>query len=71
HALVGDAGSETRTLIDLRSGATVDSEISGAWFDSSTDTLVTVGSELHGFDADGTKRWSTPLPEDAAVTAVG
>lgn len=71
HALVGDAGSETRTLIDLRSGATVDSEIADAWFDSSTDTLVTVGSRLHGFYSDGTERWSTPLPAHAEVSAVG
>ncbi|GAA1932438.1 hypothetical protein GCM10009689_09880 [Brevibacterium antiquum] len=71
HALLGDADSDMRTLIDMRSGATVDSEISGAWFDSSSDTLVTVGSELHGFDADGTKRWSTPLPAHAEVSAVG
>lgn len=71
HALMGDAGSEERSLIDLRSGATVDSDIAGAWFDSSSDTLVTAGSELHGFDVDGTKRWSTPAPENSEVAAVG
>lgn len=71
HALLGDAGSEMRTLIDLRSGATVDSEITGAWIDSSSDTLVTAGSNLRGFDPDGTQRWSTPLPENTEVAAVG
>ncbi|MDN6330807.1 MAG: hypothetical protein L0J84_15905, partial [Brachybacterium sp.] len=71
HALVGDAGSHTRTLIDLHTGATVDSEIAEAWFDSSSDTLVTVGSRLYGFDVDGTQRWSTPLPENAEAAAVG
>ena len=71
HALLGDAGSEERTLIDLDSGASVDSNISGAWFDSSSETLVTAGSDLLGFDSDGTKRWNTPLPENAEVAAVG
>ena len=71
HALLGDAGSHARTLIDLRSGATVDSEIAEAWFDSSSSTLVTVGSHLRGFDAAGTKRWSTPAPDNAEVAAVG
>ncbi|WP_350269521.1 hypothetical protein AAFP32_13230 [Brevibacterium sp. CBA3109] len=71
HALLGEAGSQARTLIDLRSGATVDAEIAEAWFDSSSDTLVSVGSHLRGLDADGTQRWSTPLPENAEVAAVG
>ncbi|GAA1865085.1 hypothetical protein [Brevibacterium marinum] len=71
HALVGEADSEARTLIDLRSGTTVDSKIAGAWFDSSSNTLVTAGPDLRGYDADGTKRWSTPLPENAEVAAVG
>ena len=60
-----------RTLIDMDSGASVDSNIAGAWFDSSSETLVTVGSDLLGFDSDGTKRWNTPLPENAEVAAVG
>ncbi|TSI19420.1 PQQ-binding-like beta-propeller repeat protein [Brevibacterium aurantiacum] len=71
HALLGDAGSEERTLIDLNSGASVDSDISGAWFDSSTDTLVTAGADLQGFDSDGSERWESPLPENAEVAAVG
>lgn len=71
HALLGEAGSHTRTLIDLHTGATVESEIAEARFDSSSDTVVTVGSRLDGFDVDGTKRWSTPLPENADVAAVG
>ena len=60
-----------RTLIDMDSGASVDSNISGAWLDSSSETLVTAGSDLLGFDSDGTKRWNTPLPENAEVAAVG
>lgn len=71
HALLGDAGSHERTLLDLGTGATVDSEITDAWFDSSSDTLVTVGSRLRGFDPAGTPQWSTPLPEGAEVAAVG
>lgn len=71
HALLGEAGSQARTLIDLHSGATVDAEVAEAWFDSSSDTLVSVGSHLRGLDADGTQRWATPLPENAEVAAVG
>ena len=71
HALVGEAGDQTRTLIDLRSGITVDAEIADAWFDAWGHTLVTAGSELRGFDVGGAKRWSSPLPENAEVATVG
>lgn len=71
HAIVGEAGSQERTLLDLRSGATLDSDISEAGFDSSSNTLVTSGSRLRGFNDEGTKRWSKPLPEDSEVASVG
>lgn len=71
HALLGDAGSEERTLVDLDSGASVDSDISGAWFDSASNTLVTAGSDLQGFNSDGTERWKSPLPENIEVAGVG
>lgn len=71
HALLGDAGGEERTLVDLDSGASVDSDISGAWFDSASNTLVTAGTELQGFETDGTERWKSPLPENAEVAGVG
>lgn len=71
HALLGDAGSEERTLVDLDSGTSVDSDISGAWFDSASNTLVTAGSDLQGFKSDGTELWTSPLPENAEVAAVG
>ncbi|WP_240372629.1 PQQ-like beta-propeller repeat protein [Brevibacterium zhoupengii] len=71
HALLGDAGSAERTLVDLDSGASVDSDISGAWFDSASDTVVTAGPDLQGFNSDGTERWRSPLPESAEVAAMG
>lgn len=71
HAILGDAGSDARILLDLRSGEIVASGIAEAGFDSSSDTLVTIGPRLRGFNDDGTKRWSTPLPEEADLAAVG
>lgn len=71
HAIVGEADSEARILLDLDSGATVASDIEDAGFDSSSNTLVTIGSDLRGLDDDGTKRWSTPLSDEAEVAAVG
>src|SRR5699024_3406032 len=65
------SGGQPRTLIDLRSGATVVAGIDSAGFDSRTRTLVTSDSKLHGFDLDGTKRWDAPLDGDAALSAVG
>lgn len=70
HALIGSGGQE-RTLIDLRSGDTVATDIDDAGFDSHDRTLVTSDSQLHGFDLDGTKRWDAPLDTDAELSAVG
>ncbi|HJE76702.1 MAG TPA: PQQ-binding-like beta-propeller repeat protein, partial [Brevibacterium epidermidis] len=70
HALLGSGGGQ-HTLIDLRSGKTVASDIDGAGFDSRSRTLVTSDSKLHGFDLDGTKRWDAPLDGDAELSAVG
>ena len=70
HALLGSGGGQ-HTLIDLRSGKTVASDIDGTGFDSRSRTLVTSDSKLHGFDLDGTKRWDAPLDGDAELSAVG
>ena len=70
HALLGSGGGQ-HTLIDLRSGKTVASDIDGAGFDSRSRTLVTSDSKLHGFDLDGTKLWDAPLDGDAELSAVG
>ena len=70
HALLGSGGGQ-HTLIDMRSGKTVASDIDGTGFDSRSRTLVTSDSKLHGFDLDGTKRWDAPLDGDAELSAVG
>ncbi|MGC2942194.1 hypothetical protein [Brevibacterium sp. FAM 24638] len=70
HALIGSGGRQ-RTLIDLRSGDTIATDIDSAGFDSHSRTLVTSDSTLHGFDLDGTKRWDAPLDGDAELAAVG
>ncbi|TGD11652.1 hypothetical protein [Brevibacterium sp. S111] len=71
HALLGSAGDRQRTLIDLRSGAAVASNIDSAGYDAGSHTLITADAQLHGFDLDGTKRWDAPLADDAELSAVG
>lgn len=71
HALLGSAGDRQRTLIDLRSGAAVASNIDSAGYDAGSHTLITADAQLHGFDLNGTKRWDAPLADDAELSAVG
>lgn len=71
HALIGRAGRGERTLLDLRTGATVAAGIDDAGYDARSSTLVTSDSSLHGFDLDGSQRWEASLPGDAELAAVG
>ena len=69
HALVGGRGHE-RTLIVLRSGDIIATDVDSAGFDSHSRTLVTSDSKLRAFDLDGTQQWEEPLEDEAELTAI-